>query len=373
MPTANRGDKIARLHKVLKKHFHPVAPPSDRTLLEHLLYACCLENSRYEKADEAFARLQEMYFDWNEIRVTTVTELAEAMGELHDPLAAASRVKRSLQTIFEKQYSFDLETLKKQNLGKAAKELSDLPSLTPFCVDYVTQHALGGHAIPLDQGALQTLAIVGAVTPAEQEKGRVAGLERAIPKNKGAEFAWLLHQLGAEYLASPFGAKIRALLVEIDPEAKDRLPKRVLKKGDDEKPAAKGAESKGAVSKGAESKQSDAKPSESKGAEAKAGDAKAAKRGKGAESAAAIVEKPAAEKGHEKAGKAAEKHAEKHLEKHPEKHAEKPRAGDKGKPAGRAAGEKGAASEKGRPSESKANPKKAPATATKRLTRKKPR
>lgn len=238
MATPNRGEKIARLHKILKKHFQPVAPPADRSLLEHLLYACCLENSRHEKADEAFARLQEMYFDWNEIRVTTVTELAEVMGELHDPSAAASRVKRSLQTIFEKQYSFDLEALKKQNLGKATKELSDLPSLTPFCVDYVTQHALGGHAIPLDEGALQVFGVLGVLSPAEVEKGRVPGLERAIPKNKGVEFAWLLHQLGAEYLAAPFSAKVRALLLEIDPDAKDRLPKRVLKKSDsEEKPA----------------------------------------------------------------------------------------------------------------------------------------
>ena len=46
--------------------------------LEHLLYGCLLETARYDAADEAFAKLKELYFDWNEIRVTTVTEVGVA-------------------------------------------------------------------------------------------------------------------------------------------------------------------------------------------------------------------------------------------------------------------------------------------------------
>src|SRR6187402_550224 len=107
--TTNRTAQIAKVHKVLKKHYKPIAPPADRTVLEHLLYACVLENARYEAADEAYARLRESYFDWNEIRVTTVTELAEGMASLPDASAAAQRVKKSLQSIFESTYSYDME------------------------------------------------------------------------------------------------------------------------------------------------------------------------------------------------------------------------------------------------------------------------
>src|SRR5262245_64942649 len=130
--TTNRTSAIAKVYKVLKKHYKPSAPPEDRTVLEHLLYACVLENARFEAADEAFARLKELYFDWNEIRVTTVTELAEGMGGVPDAAAAAHRVKKSLQSIFESNYSFDIETLKKQNLGKAEKDLEKVNGVTPF-------------------------------------------------------------------------------------------------------------------------------------------------------------------------------------------------------------------------------------------------
>ncbi len=226
MAIPNRAAKLTKAHKVLKKHYQPASPPADRSLFEHLLYATCLENAPYEKADEAFARLQQLYFDWNEVRVTTIVELSEVMAGLPNPQSAATRLKRTLQSVFEAQYSFDLEPLKKQNIGKSVKQLEDYQGVAPFAVAYVTQHALGGHAVPVDEGALKTLLVLGVIDDAEAEKRTVPGMERAIPKNKGIEFGSLLHQLGADFHASPHSPKVRAVLLEIDPEAKDRLPKR---------------------------------------------------------------------------------------------------------------------------------------------------
>ena len=226
MTTPNRSSILAKVYKVLKKHYKPVAPPSDRTALEHLLYACLLENSRYDATDEAFAKLKELYFDWNEIRVTTVTELAEGMAGLADASAAAQRVKRSLQSIFESNYSFDIDALKKQNLGKAEKDLEKVNGSSPFVRAYVTQQALGGHSIPVSKGAIDALYAVGAISDTEADKGLVPGLERAIPKNKGVEFGSLLQQLAADLVASPGSSKVKSVLSEIDANFKDRLTAR---------------------------------------------------------------------------------------------------------------------------------------------------
>jgi len=45
MSVPNRSELINATFDILKKHYKPVKPPADRSLLEHLLYACCLENS----------------------------------------------------------------------------------------------------------------------------------------------------------------------------------------------------------------------------------------------------------------------------------------------------------------------------------------
>ncbi len=230
MATSNRASLINKTVKIVKKHYKPVAIPQDRTLFEHLLYACCLENSLHEAADQVFEVLTRDYFDWNEVRVTTIRELSEVMKPLNDPVASATRLKRVLQSLFETHYSFDLESFKKQNIGQAAKLLADYKGVTPFVIAFVIQNGLGGHAIPVNQGLLDSMYAVGIVSEAEAAKGAVPGLERTIPKSIGTEIGTLLHQLGVELHRSPYGPTIRKILLEISPDCRSRLPKRPTKK-----------------------------------------------------------------------------------------------------------------------------------------------
>jgi len=196
---SNRAAKYEVLHKSLKKHYKPIQEPGERTVLEHLVYACCLEDARYEQADEAFAKLQQAYFDWNEVRVTTVVELGEALGSLPNPTQAGHRIKRCLQSLFEARYQYDIEDMKKANLGKATEELTAWKGVSPFVLAYVSQNALGGHFIPADTMTLDTLVQADIMTESEAEKKVLPGIERAITKTKGAEFSSLLHQFAVEF------------------------------------------------------------------------------------------------------------------------------------------------------------------------------
>ena len=230
MGSNNRATQINKAIKVVKKHYQPVELQKDRSVLEHLLFACCLENSLHEEAANVYEVLTKDYFDWNEVRVTSIRELTEVMKPLNDPEESATRLKRVLQSVFESHYSFDLEPMRKQNIGQAVKQLEKYNGVTLFSLAYVTQNALGGHSIPVNQGLLQAMLSVGVISEAEAAKNAVPGLERAIPKSRGFEIGSLLHQLGVELHRSPYGPVIRKLLLEIDPKCKDRLPKRPSKK-----------------------------------------------------------------------------------------------------------------------------------------------
>ena len=202
------------------------------------------------------------------------------MKPLNDAEEAAMRLKRVLQSVFETQYSFDLEPFKKQNLGATIKVMEKFHGTTPFTIAYVTQHGLGGHSIPINQGLLEAMRVVGVVTDAEAAKGGVPGLERAVPKTKGSEIGSLLHQLGVELHRSPQGPTIRKILLEIDPGCKDRLPKRQVKKEEPvvvvtpaaQPAAAKKSDAKKAATDGkgtSDAKKGDTKQAEGKKAEAK--------------------------------------------------------------------------------------------------------
>ena len=226
MTAVSRTAQFTKVLKVLKKHYKPASPGAGRSVIEHLLFACCLEDAHHDAAEESFAALVHTFFDWNEVRVTSISELSEVMACLPDPRAAANRIKRVLHSIFEATFNFDLDDLKKKNLGPTITWLEKLDGTTSFVVSYTVQAALGGHAIPIDAGTMAVLRVLELVTEKDAAAGVVPGLERAVAKSKGIEFGSLLHELGADYSANPYSAPIREILLQIDPECAGRLPKR---------------------------------------------------------------------------------------------------------------------------------------------------
>jgi endonuclease-3 len=312
MGNSNRTALLNKTHRVLKQQYTPVAPTADRPLLEHLLFALVLENAPFDIAEKIFTHLSKNFFDWNEVRVSTVTELAEVTRPLPDPMAAASNLKRVLQGVFESTYSFDLEPVKKQNISAALKQLERLGGTTPFGLAYVTQVALGGHAIPLDRGALDVLAVLGVISESEAQSGKVSGLERVIPKNKGVEFGSLLHQVAAEFVANPFSPTVRKLLLSINPDAKDRFPKRGAKKDEGHREPHPAAHHANATASGhaAAKHQADGKDKHTDEKGAKAATEKQPEK---------ISEKASGKSAAKTAEKPAEKSAEKSIEKSTEK------------------------------------------------------
>lgn len=230
MSAKNRGDRIQLLNKVVTKHFTPVPAAEDRSVLEHMIYACCLEDAMYDSADEAFHRLRESFFDWNEIRVTTQTELQESLHNLPDPTSAALRVKKNLQSLFETRYSFDIDEMVKMNLGKAVQELEKLSGMTKFVLGYMAQNALGGHSIPVSKSIMEVLLATGIVSDAEAAKGQTPGLERTIPKAKGHAFSSCLHQLAVAVMTSPGGKQNKAIMKEAGAVARAPAKKAATKK-----------------------------------------------------------------------------------------------------------------------------------------------
>jgi endonuclease III len=222
----NRQQLVAKLHKALRAQYKPVVPNTSRPMLEQVLYACCLENAPYDVAEKALARLLKEYFDLNEVRVTTVVELAETLHELPDPARAALALRRVLQSVFESTYAYTLENAKKHSIAHGIKTLEHLHGATPFVVSFVTSTALGGHFVPLDHGAMAALYLAGIVSQEEYNAGKVAGFERFLPKKSGIEFSSLLHQFGIEVSRNLHGATVKKVLQAVNPAAKDRFPKR---------------------------------------------------------------------------------------------------------------------------------------------------
>lgn len=191
--TTNKQQLLAQSLPLLKKKYPVSAESEKRSVLDEVVFAVLREGATTPQAETAFARMQKTFYDWNEMRVSTVQEIADALGSLPDAGPKARRIVGLLQEVFEERYSYDLNDIAKKGLKQGAKQLARYKTgVTDFVVAWVTQRSFGGHAIPLDQPTIRVLrrlaVIEGEIDDLESTRG---SLEHYIPKAKGIEFTEL--------------------------------------------------------------------------------------------------------------------------------------------------------------------------------------
>ena len=196
MATPSKAQLLTNVHDLLKKRYKPKADRGQArlTILEAVVYGICHEGMSRQDANTALTRFKERYFDWNEVRVSSLVEIQGTLEGFPDSEERARRIRKFLRQMFQKTYGFTLEALLKKPLKDALKVLQEYEA---FSSDFVTatviQQALGGHAMPLDEDIHRVLGRLGI-----DESDPVAlrsALERAVPKNRGVEFLDLLEDL----------------------------------------------------------------------------------------------------------------------------------------------------------------------------------
>ena len=194
--TINKPKLVNQLFTSQGKAARPAAAGEDRPVLEQFVYAVCREDTTREAADRAYRGLQEAFYDWNEVRVSSEQEIGEALGGLSDPDTRGRRIRDFLQEVFETTFSFDLEPLQKKGVKLAAKQLSRYQAANDYTVAWVVQQSLGGHAIPLDVRSVRVLKRLGLLDEDENNAETMrASLEHQVPKAKGTQFVDLVSEL----------------------------------------------------------------------------------------------------------------------------------------------------------------------------------
>ncbi len=220
MATQSKSQFLNDVHAQLKRRYKPKPDRSAgrMSVLEAVVYGICHEDTTREQANQALSRFKDQFFDWNEVRVSPIAEVQETLADIPDPQGRAERIRRFLRQLFSKTYGFTLEPLTKKPLKEALKVLQ---SYEAFTSDYVTatvvQQSLGGHAIPIDSStrrALERLGIADSDLPSLRST-----LERAVPKNRGAEFLELLEELAHDTCVEPLPDCPRCELRKICPFA----------------------------------------------------------------------------------------------------------------------------------------------------------
>lgn len=196
--TVDKQEVCRRILVLLKKSYSTAGLKPELPVLETLLYAVCLENSSPQQADQVYARLLNSFHDLNEIRVSSIYELENLFFDAGDPEWRALRVKNVLQYIFETNYSFDFEGLKRKTHDLAVKQLGKIKNLSPFVRAFVVQNTLGSHALPLDDRMLSTLQWMGLAEPTTTVDHAADALRSFVRKADAQLFCYLLRCLATD-------------------------------------------------------------------------------------------------------------------------------------------------------------------------------
>jgi endonuclease III len=189
------GKKLVAL---LKKRYPSAPTHEERPVLETLLYAICLEDASPEHAEVAYGRLLTAFHDLNELRVSSITELAVVFDGLPNADWRAHRVRNVLQHVFEKHFEFAFESLRRKTLELATKQLFKIRDLSPFDRNYTLQTALGTHVIPVDHLMTNAAIWLGLAARGETPEQAAETLKSAVRKADVPVFAHYLRCLAVD-------------------------------------------------------------------------------------------------------------------------------------------------------------------------------
>jgi len=144
------------MKRLLKEHKPEPRQPQDP--LRALVRAAMSFDMPDAKADEAMRHIEREFVDLNELRVATDLEIQELLGTRYPAIEKrVEMITRSLNNIFEREHTLNLDRLKTVSKRDARQFLRELPEIHPFVEAYVMLFGFDGHAFPIDDEFLEYL------------------------------------------------------------------------------------------------------------------------------------------------------------------------------------------------------------------------
>jgi endonuclease III len=224
MAASSKAQSLNDIQNTLAKRYAPGPKVGRLSVLESVIYAICHEGATREQANQALSRFKDQFFDWNEVRVSSVEEIELTLAGLPEADLKAQRVRKFLRQLFSRTFKFELDYLLKKAQKEALKKLHEFePLRSDYVVAMIILQGLGGHALPVDAPMLRCLRRLGVVPDRTDEAAARAAVERAVPKNRVAEFVDLLEELAHDTCVAEEPECVRCALQKLCPTGKIRV------------------------------------------------------------------------------------------------------------------------------------------------------
>jgi len=179
-----------------------------------------------QQAERCVDRLLSQTVDWNEIRVSSPSEVHKALGASPSiGPEGAERLITVLQSVFDRENDMSLERLRNLGRREARQFLDSLNGVDVFASASVLLWSLGGHAIPVDDRLLASFRQAELVNPNADRAEVQAFIERHVSAAQAKEFCLVMRSFGRAKRSSDAARKSASKAKTTS--KKKRAPKRV--------------------------------------------------------------------------------------------------------------------------------------------------
>ena len=185
-------EAYAKLHSSVDL---PKVPEPDDPL-RRLAVSIFARVSNEQTGHGAVERALETMVDWNEIRISTPSEILAATGlQRPDGAALCRNLAAALGSIYDRENKMCLDHLTTMPRREARQYLEQTEGIDAFVQASVILWSLGGHSIPVDDALLEALRDADLVYPAASRAEVQAFLQRHIGAAEAKEFCIIMRSM----------------------------------------------------------------------------------------------------------------------------------------------------------------------------------
>jgi len=183
MSAKTEATNPAKLASFLRKHvpagnaLRSALEPEGMDLVDLFVQSYMLWQAPSSDAVGALKRLKAAFFDWNDLRVSLVSDIVDVIGHKHWRAAdRVSRMRDAMNGIFRREHKVSLERLRTLMKRDAVNYMETLPGMIPFVANRVLLVGVDFHSVPVEEFGLQMLVQAGAL-PADALEQLITAVE----------------------------------------------------------------------------------------------------------------------------------------------------------------------------------------------------
>ena len=185
--------KLKRLYNRLKRASGKPQPPPPTDPTDEMMLALLVDQTTERRAETSLRRLKRAFVDYNEIRVTRLSEIEESILPLPDAAGKARAISLMLNAVFDRHHKISLVPVFELSKRDARKFLEKIS--TPAAAARVLLMTQAAHAVPVDD-AVHRVLLDEQVT---EENVEIPRLQTALERHLKSGEAYAFYRLVRDY------------------------------------------------------------------------------------------------------------------------------------------------------------------------------